>query len=376
MFDRFQVLSRSTRAASGEETDVTLQAAVLERPGVLPSAASRDEALDVVTRQLVSDLHAPRPFIFWIDLLASVAVGWAAFSVAVVALPFTPLMLTACGIAAFALYRGLCFTHEIVHLRRGSIPGFETIWNVVLGVPLLLPSFTYVGVHQDHHNLSTYGTIEDPEYLPFAGSRRLIVMFAVQSSLLIPALLLLRFLVLAPVGLAWPRFHRWLECHASSFAMNPAYHRRVSVATATTMRRWEAAVLVVWGCLLASIAWGLVPARILAVWYGLLVLVSMLNTMRVLGAHHYVSDGSERDRLGQLRDSIDTPGGPWTELWAPVGLRYHALHHFFPGVPYHNLGTAYRRIVGALPAGSTYRQSTAARLFDSLSELWQSRLTR
>ncbi len=25
-------------------------------------------------------------------------------------------------------------------------------------------------------------------------------------------------------------------------------------------------------------------------------------------------------------------------LWAPVGLRYHATHHLFMSMPYHNLG--------------------------------------
>ena len=71
-----------------------------------------------------------------------------------------------------------------------------------------------------------------------------------------------------------------------------------------------------------------------------MVFVSFFNTLRVLGAHEYESDGQPRDRFEQLQDSIDTPGGPWTELWAPVGLRYHALHHYFPGIPYHNLGKA------------------------------------
>jgi len=39
--------------------------------------------------------------------------------------------------------------------------------------------------------------------------------------------------------------------------------------------------------------------------------------------------------------------------WAPVGLRYHALHHYFPGIPYHNLGFAYQRL-DYKPAGSRW----------------------
>lgn len=324
----------------------------------------------MVTRRLVSDLHMPRAAVFWTDMLASAVIGWGAFAVALTARPFSAFMVGASIVSAFALYRGLCFTHELTHLRRGSVPGFDTVWNLLFGVPLLLPSFTYVGVHQSHHSLSTYGTKEDPEYLPFAKSRRLIFTFAIQASLLIPPLLLLRFLVLAPLGLISPRFHRWLERHASSFSMNPDYRRNVSPAMATTMRRWEAVALVVWGALFASIYAGAMPLRTLWLWCGVLTFVSFFNTLRVLGAHEYETDGTPRDRHGQLSDSIDTPGGPWTELWAPVGLRYHALHHYFPGIPYHNLGVAYDRIVEALPAGSVYQESTSPSLPHSLRLLW------
>jgi fatty acid desaturase len=334
------------------------------------SAVAPDHSMEVATRRLVSDLHTPRPAVFWSDLGASAVVGWGAFGAAFAQPLWSPAMLALSLVAAAALYRGLCFTHELTHLRRRAVPGFETAWNLVFGVPLLLPSFTYVGVHQSHHNLATYGTREDPEYLPFARSRKLIVGFALQSSLLIPILLVVRFLALAPVGLLWPRFHRWLEVHASSFSMNPQYRRAMTPALQSTARRWEVAILVAWGSasslLLATGALG----RALVLWYFILAAVSFVNTLRVLGAHDYESDGTPSTRFEQLQDSIDTPGGPWTELWAPVGLRYHALHHFFPGIPYHNLGTAYRRIVTALPPDSPYFQATSPSLRRSLATLY------
>jgi fatty acid desaturase len=144
----------------------------------------------------------------------------------------------------------------------------------------------------------------------------------------------------------------------------------VSRAVAQKMRRWEAATLVAWTSVLLSIYFHVLPLRTLAVWYAVLAVVSFVNTARVLGAHEYESDGTPRDRDGQLLDSIDTPGGPWTELWAPVGLRYHALHHYFPGIPYHNLGTAYRRIVGTVPTDSPYHSVTSASLRQSLKALY------
>jgi fatty acid desaturase len=125
-----------------------------------------------------------------------------------------------------------------------------------------------------------------------------------------------------------------------------------------------------WAILLAAIYFGVVPVRALLIWIAVLAVVSFLNTVRVLGAHEYESDGTPRSRHMQLHDSIDTPGRFWTELWAPVGLRYHALHHYFPGIPYHNLPAAYRRLIASLPADSLYRASTSRSLPQSLRKLY------
>jgi fatty acid desaturase len=326
--------------------------------------------IDLLPHSLVADLHTPRPAVFWSDLTMSAVVGWSAFAIAATTSEWSFALVAACVLSALALYRGVCFTHELAHLRRRVLPGFETAWNVLFGVPLLLPSFTYLGVHQSHHSLSTYGTKDDPEYLPFADSRKLMVIFGIQSSLLLPALMALRFLILSPLGLLLPRFHRWLETHASSFAMNPHYRRSVTPEMAAKMRRWEVAMLAFWGGVSVLTLAGMLPAQLFAVWFVVMVLVSLLNTARVLGAHEYETDGLARNRDAQLSDSIDTPGGPWTELWAPVGLRYHALHHYFPGIPYHNLGAAYRRIAHTVPAQSTYMASTSPSLYRSLAVLY------
>ncbi len=342
--------------------------ATLSAPAPAPSTV---EDLDAATHRLVADLQTANPRIFWSDFSVSAVVGWSAFALAVVWPAWSVPALAAALVSSLALYRCLCFTHEITHLKRRAVAGFETVWNLLIGVPLLLPSFTYVGVHQSHHSLSTYGTQQDPEYLPFASSRAMILVFAVQSAFLVPVLLLLRFLVLAPLGLLVPPFHGFLERHASSFSMNPKYRRLMSAAAARTMRLWECAILLFWGAAGAATYVGFLPVRALGVWLGVLIVVSFLNTLRVLGAHEYESDGSIRDRRGQLADSIDTPGGWWTELWAPVGLRYHALHHYFPGIPYHNLGLAYGRIVATASCRSEYVEYSSPSLKHSLAELYR-----
>src|SRR4051794_11541181 len=119
---------------------------------------------DNLVRDLVRDLHNPQPSIFWADLLVTALVAWIAFGLAVFL--DSAAAIAALGVATLAFYRGLCFIHELTHVRPKALPGFETVWNIVFGVPLLLPSFMYMGVHQDHHKLSTYGTDQDPEYMP------------------------------------------------------------------------------------------------------------------------------------------------------------------------------------------------------------------
>ncbi len=320
------------------------------------------EAEDRHAKSLVRDLHSPRPAFYWPDLILSAATGWVAFGFAA-ALPSSAAMLVCAGIAVLALYRALCFLHEISHIKRSALGGFETVWNLLVGFPLLMPSFVYVGVHQAHHSLGSYGTSRDPEYLPFAQSSRMTVLFALES-FLIPAVLALRFLAAGPLGLLIPPLQRWLAVHASALTMNFAYRRQVTPELMSKIRRDTALLLLLW---ITAIA--LLPAHVFIVWFGVVSVASFINTLRTLAAHRYEGDGTPLDREGQLRDSVDVPGRVWTELWAPVGLRYHALHHYFPGIPYHNLATAHRRLRAALPPEALYCGVSHTGLYGSLRSL-------
>jgi fatty acid desaturase len=325
---------------------------------------------DACLRELVRDLHRVRPAFFWTDLAATVAIGWSAFAAAVILRPFSTAML-ACGVvAAFALYRALCFLHEVAHQNRRTLPGFETAWNLLAGYPLLMPSFVYVGVHQSHHKLTTYGTLDDPEYMPFAQNSRRTAVFALEG-FFIPAVLLVRFLLLTPLGFLNPGLARWLVGRLSSLTMNIHYRREITPELVRKVRRHSAALWLPWAGAVALAVYGWLPWRLFAVWFGVVGLASFVNTLRTLGAHAYESDGEPLDRMGQLLDSIDTPGGWWTELWAPVGLRYHALHHYFPGIPYHNLAEAYRRLTSTPPAGEHYSRMSSPSLQHSLLTLYR-----
>ena len=321
------------------------------------------------SRELLRELQSPSPRIYWMDLGASSVIGWGAF-IQAVRLPFSAGMIVWAALGALALYRCLCFLHEISHINRSGLRGFEAVWNALVGFPLLMPSFIYVGVHQWHHHTRTYGTIQDPEYLPFGKSSRMTVLFAL-TSLLIPVALLIRFLILAPLGMLIPPFHAWLVKHASSLTMNFSCARENTPEVSRRVFMGSAVALAGWGITIALAGQQILPWRMFAVWLGIMSVVSFVNTLRTLVAHRYESDGAPLSRAEQLQDSVDIPGGPWTELWAPVGLRYHALHHYFPGVPYHNLPEAHRRLTQELGAESVYRRVSSESLLCGLVNLYR-----
>lgn len=339
------------------------------------TSVSSSQVDDLCVKSLVRDLHRVKPVVYWLDLLLSSNIGWVCLAFAVVLRPFSFGMLVCSGVAIVALYRALCFIHEISHQNQRTLPGFETAWNLLAGFPLLMPSFIYCGVHNDHHKLSTYGTSNDPEYLPFAHSAGMTIMFAAES-FAIPAILLVRFLLLALIGFMSSRFQRWLVTHASSLTINVRYCRKVTPELLKKVRRNSATIFVIWSVFLGLIILGVVPLRALAIWFLVVSCASFVNTMRTLGAHAYESSGEPLDRMGQLVDSIDTPGRYWTELWAPVGLRYHALHHYYPGIPYHSLPEAYRRLTRTPSLGDDYKMMSSPSLPHSLSSLLRKGLHR
>ena len=74
--------------------------------------------------------------------------------------------------------------------------------------------------------------------------------------------------------------------------------------------------------------------------------------------------------VDQLLDSVNYPNHRWiTGVWGPVGSRFHALHHLFPTLPYHNAAAAHRALMANLPETSPYRQTIARSLTGALLNL-------
>src|SRR4029078_6689070 len=111
-------------------------------------------------------------------------------------------------VSAAALYRAVLFIHELTHRAGRELPAFTVAWNALVGVPLLVPSFLYEGVHTDHHRQSCYGTDADPEYVPFGRRPPGLIVWAALACWLAPVALAVRFGILAPLSWVIPPVRR------------------------------------------------------------------------------------------------------------------------------------------------------------------------
>jgi fatty acid desaturase len=325
-------------------------------------------------RRALGDLLVPRPAFYWIDFLASITCFYAGFAASLVLPLNNPLKLLGAVLAVLSLYRAVVFIHELAHLSPGRVPGFRVAWNLLCGIPLLVPSFLY-GSHRDHHARRAYGTAKDGEYRPWGrrGNRIGIVIFAASSFLGLPAGAL-RFGILGPLSWLNPRIREWVAVNASSLVVDLRYRRDLpSQQEARCWRIQEAAVFTYLLAIAAAFATGLIDAELLVQLYLISAAALFLNSLRTLAAHRYRSAGDPLTTTEQLLDSFNYPRRSCLiPLWAPVGLRFHALHHLFPSIPYHNLAAAHDRMMGMLPEGSPYHRTAGYGLAASLSELWQS----
>jgi fatty acid desaturase len=325
-------------------------------------------------RRALNDLLVPRPVFYWIDFLASIISFYAGFAASVVLPLNNPLKPLSALVAVLSLYRAVVFIHELAHLSPGRVPGFRVAWNLLCGIPLLVPSFLY-GSHRDHHARRAYGTIKDGEYRPWgrSGNRIDIVMFSLSSFLALPAGVL-RFGALGPLSWFSPRVQEWVAVNASSLVVDPRYRRDPpSQREARGWRVQEAGVFTYLLTIAAALVAGLINAELLVQLYIIGTAGLFLNSLRTLAAHRYRSAGHPLTATQQLLDSRNYPRRSWLiPLWAPVGLRFHAMHHLFPGIPYHNLAAAHERVMGILPEGSPYHRTAGYGLAASLCELWRS----
>jgi len=333
---------------------------------------ARADATRSEIRRRFADAFRIRPWLYWSDMLVSACIGWALFGLSVAATPGSPLHLLATVGAVFALLRAALFIHELAHIRSGELPAFEAVWNALVGIPLAVPSLMYVGSHADHHKRTGFGTDEDPEYAPIARWSRLRIALFVATVAFVPILLVLRWAVLGPLSYLFAPLRRFVVARCSTLIINVHYLRPAPRGRSAQRWAWQEAGAATLAWFVALAVWfGGLPLHVVTQWCIVAAGVVIVNQVRTLAAHGYENGGEPVDSEGQLLDSINLTGWtPLTALVAPVGLRYHALHHFLPSLPYHSLGMVHRRLLAELPADAPYRQTVREGLLAPLQKLW------
>ncbi|MDP5279605.1 fatty acid desaturase [Sphingomonas sp. DG1-23] len=332
-----------------------------------------DKAMLRAAAEIARDLHKARPAIYWADLTASAVVGYGALALAIT-LATPGLALLAAFVSVLGLYRAASFIHELTHMKHSTVPGFRFGWNALIGVPLMVPSFMYEGVHNLHHARTRYGTVEDPEYLPLALMKPWSLPMFVLISALAPIGLLIRYGVLAPLSLAVPGLRKMVVERYSGLVINPAFRRRPAEGAARTHWLWQEAATSVWAIALMGLtAAGVIPLRAFLIFLGVVSATTVINQVRTLVAHLWENEGEAMTVTAQYLDSVNVPPPALLPaLWAPVGLRYHALHHLLPSVPYHNLGVAHRRLTAMVEPDSPYHKASYAGLPGLVGQLARS----
>ena len=325
--------------------------------------------------ELTRDIAVARPEIYWPDMLGCAVLGYAALAGAIMVGNLWAALALGL-VSALVLYRALLFIHELTHIHRNALPGFRFVWNLVVGIPMLTPSFMYEGVHTLHHSRTRYGTAEDPEYLPLALMKPWSLPAFIAIATILPAALLIRSALLVPLGTVIRPLRRLVWQRASSLSINPDFRRRAAEGDFARMVFWQELGASLWAMFLVWSAWAW-DWRPLAIGLAVVSLTAVLNQLRTLVAHLWENDGEPMTVTGQYLDSVNVPPPElFAPLWAPVGLRFHALHHLLPSMPYHSLGEANRRLRAQLGAGSTYEGANYPGMLMLLGRIAKSTMRR
>jgi fatty acid desaturase len=295
---------------------------------------------------------------YWVDFLCT----WSLFVMGMVAWIFAPMALSIVGlvIGIFAAYRCGSFMHEIVHFNRRSKEemAFKAGWNLLFGIIILSPSRLY-DAHLEHHMPKSFATIEDPEYVPITNRSFFGLAFFVFHHVLGPITLVAVRMFLNPIIWIFPALGaKLMNGKGTSLVINWDYIP-TDKTKATAFDRFaivaSTALLYVY---LGAIISGLVPLVIVAKILALIIISMVLNGVRTLVAHRYINyDRQSVSREEQLLDSVNLIGNPIIGgLLAPVGLRYHALHHLVQALPYHSLEPAHIKLMAELPEDDSYHQ--------------------
>lgn len=307
-------------------------------------------------RDSPTDFFAVSQSRYWIDLILATTCAYVSAGIYLSVPLFSWFQFVTFPFAVFWLYRANSLVHEVCHLNDKELTSYKVGWNLLLGIPTLFPSTFFTSHHRDHHSGRHYGTSKDPEYVinMFTPGSLASMGIYLLSIMVYPLFALFRFL-LAPISFLRPSWREFTLRRLSSFTLNWMYERNVgridtkvfvTVELLCFLRAW----LIPLGVVLGVTHWTRLPLM-----YLLAISIVFCNQMRFLGDHHFEGDGDKMSLADHISDSCNySRQDILTWLFNPFAIRFHALHHLFPSMPYHNLSAAHEHLTRTLPPSSPY----------------------
>ena len=272
-------------------------------------------------KTIVQDLHGIDGKRVYTELVLIAIIAWGAYFSLFLELPLT-FKIALFFISAIFFYRGLSFIHEVSHFDR-ILPHFRLTYNTLFGVPYRVPAYCLT-IHNFHHGIKTFGSIADPEY------------------------------------------EKWTE-RKKVFLLRP-----FSEDDFSQMKTQDIACAIYFVSFCAITTYLGVFKLAFGIWYAQIVFISLMNTYRALVAHRYQIYNASKETAArdlQVNDSVTIEGSFLTEIWAPIGLRYHSTHHMFPMIPYYNLSRAHKRIKAAITPDHPYSKTIEPNFVAAFSKL-------
>lgn len=336
---------------------------------MLVATTEREETLRI--QALLKPFQKLSPITFYLDLIATAILAWVPLYLLSVT-PLGAMSVLYFVLAYVGFFRGHAFIHEVVHFRK-KIKGLGPLYNVLFGYPNRAPYYIHEP-HQFHHLPTTFATAKDPEYMVLAGKGRFFFFLPILTTPFVPLVLLLRFGVLPLVSWAFPVTARtWLYNRLSTLVVNPGYFRDIRHSNDLKVALREDSL-----CALFFLGWvalaytGVLNVTFFISLYAVIVATTLVNIYRARVAHHYDNHSGERlSPYGILRDSTCVEGSVLDIFWAPIGLKYHSMHHLAPTIPYHNLARAHYFLKAQLTQDHPYNQTIVANVALGLRQFWR-----